>query len=70
MFKGFVYCGRCGYRKGAKLVKKLAKPCTPPGSLGIRTLEAIRDGKLPPGLDEWPALDVDDGSSSEELLLY
>ena len=52
-------------------MRKLAKPCAPPGSSGIRTLEAIRDGKLPPGLEEWPILEEDDGFSSDgSLSLY
>ena len=71
MYKGFVYCGKCGFRRGANQVRKLAKPCAPPGLSGIRTLEAIRDGKLPPGLEEWPILEEDDGFSSDgSLFLY
>ena len=71
MFKGFVYCGKCGYRRGATQVRLLAKPCSPPGLAGIRTLEAIRDGKLPPGLEEWPIQEVDDCASSDSsLFLY
>ena len=71
MFKGFVYCGKCGYRRSATQVRLLAKPCSPPGLAGIRTLEAIRDGKLPPGLEEWPIQEVDDCASSDSsLFLY
>ena len=71
MYKGFVYCGKCGYRRGANQVRKLSRPCAPPGLPGIRTLEAIRDGKLPPGLEEWPILEEDDGFSSDgSLFLY
>ena len=65
IYKGFVYCGRCGYRKGTNQVRKLAKPCAPPGLAGVKTLSAIQDGKLPPGLTAWPDHDGDDGSSSE-----
>lgn len=45
---------------------ELAKPCSPSGLTGIRTLEAIRHGKLPPGLQEWPLSEDDDGSSGGE----
>ena len=70
MFRGFVYCGKCGYRKGANQVRKLAKPCSPPGLYGIQTLEAIRDGQLPPGLNEWPILERDGNPSDSGLLLF
>ena len=69
-FKGFVYCGQCGYRHGANQIRRLAKPCAPPGSFGLQTLKAIQHGLLPRKLDQWPHPDEDGDSSSEGLLLY
>ena len=68
-YKGFVYCGKCGYKKGDNQVRMLAKPCGPPGSSGLRNLEAIRLGRLPPGMLEWPD-EGSDESSDEALTLY
>ena len=69
LYKGFVCCSKCGCKRGANQVRKLAKPCSPPGLSGIRTLEAIQNGKLPPGLNAWPDEESSDGSS-DELMLY
>ena len=70
-YKGLVYCGRCGYRKGANQVRRLAKPCSPPGTNGMLNLEAIRKGELPPKLSAWPNEDNhSDGSSGGSLELY
>lgn len=35
MYKGLIYCGKCGYMKGANQVRKLAKPCGPPDIGGM-----------------------------------
>ena len=69
VYKGFVYCARCGYRRGTNQVRLLAKPCAPPGQYGIRTLEAIQNGKLPPNLDAWPIEESSDDSSDELMLV-
>ena len=53
-YKGFVYCGKCGSRKGASQIRYLACECRPPSDTGKATLRAIQNGKLPPGLEEWP----------------
>ena len=72
VFKGLVYCGKCGYRKGTNQVRNLARSCIPPDTYGARNLKAILDGKLPHGLDQWPDQDDDDDGSScdSELALY
>ena len=53
-FRGFVYCGKCGSRKGLSSIKYLACECRPPSDFGRATLRALQDGRLPPGLGEWP----------------
>ena len=63
--RGLVYCSKCGYKGGANQVRKLTKPCAPSG---VRNLKAVRDGKLPPGLEEWPHSADDDGSLSDGSL--
>ena len=70
-YKGFVYCGKCGYRKGSNQVRNLAKPCAPPGSFGAATLKAIQQGRLPPRLHSWP-VEAAAGfpASDSELELY
>ena len=68
-YKGFVYCGKCGHKKGTNQMRILAKPCAPPAISGLRTLEAIQLGSLPPGMSEWPDEESDD-SSDEALTLY
>ena len=47
MFKGLVYCNRCGSRATHHL-RRLAFPCRPPGKHGRMTLKCIREGRLPP----------------------
>ena len=56
--RGLVYCRKCGSRKGSDLIKRLANACCPPSAYGRSSLAAIRDDRLPPGLDEWPDLCV------------
>ena len=53
-YKGFVYCRKCGSRKGASCIKYLARPCLPASSFGRSTLSALSHGRLPPGLSGWP----------------
>ena len=52
--RGFVYCKKCGGRKGTAVIKKLASACAPPSATGKQTLHAISCGRLPPGVGEWP----------------
>ena len=54
--RGLVYCSKCGSRKAADVLKKLAHPCEPPSIYGKATLKAILADKLPPNLDAWPAM--------------
>ena len=53
-FRGFVYCSKCGSRKGSSSIRYLASECRPPSDTGKATLRALSKGKLPPGLDDWP----------------
>ena len=54
-YKGFVYCKKCGSRRGALCIKNLARPCQPASNFGKSTLSALSHGRMPPGLTEWPA---------------
>ena len=47
-FQGMVYCGRCGSR-GKQHMRRLARPCVPPGAHGKLTLKCIMSGRLPLG---------------------
>ena len=53
--KGLVYCSKCGSRRGANHVMKLAYACEPPSDYGKLSLKAIAEDRLPPNLDEWPS---------------
>ena len=46
-FDGLVYCNRCGSR-AMHHMRRLARPCRPPGTYGKLTLKYIREGRLPP----------------------
>ena len=70
IYKGLVYCSKCGYRKGSNQVRRLAKPCFPPDSNGILNLRAIHKGELPPNVTHWPLEDSSDESSSGSLELF
>ena len=56
IFRGFVFCGRCGARSVSKS-HKLARPCEPPTSYGKSILAALSEGRLPPNMTEWPNTD-------------
>ena len=56
--KGLIYCNKCGYLASQKL-HNLALPCPIEagdalGKYGHRNLQALRNGKLPPGQHSWP----------------
>ena len=53
IFKGLIYCTKCGNRGPSKLVN-LSLPCTLPTDYGLRNLAAINEGRLPEQLDKWP----------------
>ena len=55
VFKGLIYCDKCGsYTQRTKL-GNLASPCSPPTSYGKTNIRRIHSGKLPYNLAEWPA---------------
>ena len=54
-YKGFIYCNKCGCRAGCHVLKGLAHPCEPPTSYGAASLNALREGRLPPRLSHWPS---------------
>ena len=54
-FRGLIYCRRCGCRAGNAILKNLSTPCQPPSATyGRLSLSRLREGKLPPGLLEFP----------------
>ena len=65
IYKGLIYCRECGARGPTKLVR-LRQPCDPrkvvtasgvtklESQNGQSNLDAIRAGKLPIGLIQWP----------------
>ena len=53
VYRGLVYCNKCGAR-GPSRLNKLADACEPPSADGQRMLNAVRAGVVPPGLDSWP----------------
>ena len=56
MYRGLIYCSKCGARAGASRLRKLAKVCEPavPGSTGRLVLDRINAGIKPPGIVKWP----------------
>ncbi len=48
MFKDMVYYNMCGCRTSGVGLKKLSKPCEPPTSYGILSLNYFNEGELPP----------------------
>ena len=56
IYKGLVYCNKCGAYSGTgRQVVKLSAPCVEPKRWGKDNKKAIDDGKLPRGLAQWPA---------------
>ena len=53
MFRGLVFCAKCGMRGPTKLVN-LSKPCLEPNEYGSMNLEAKSNRRLPEGMDYWP----------------
>ena len=52
IFRGLVYCNKCGSRGPSKLVE-LQRPCETPTESGLSNRDHIRNGKLPVGLLQW-----------------
>ena len=56
IYRGLVYCNKCGAYSGTgRQVVKLSAPCVEPKRWGKDNKKAIDDGKLPRGLAQWPA---------------
>ena len=53
VFKGLVYCNKCGCRGTDQLIK-LSWEFNPPTTYGLMSLKALRQGKLPPNCPGWP----------------
>ncbi len=54
IFRGLVFCSKCGARSGRLGFKLLANKCLPPKGYGLASLYSLREGKLPPNLSRWP----------------
>ena len=54
-FRGVIFCNKCGHY-GVNRFIKLVHPCEKPKHLshGHKSLAALRNGGLPPGLFDWP----------------
>ena len=55
VFKGLVFCMRCGLWASHRLLKLVAACRPAKGRSGGLTLGRILEGKLPSGLPAWPA---------------
>ena len=55
IYRGLIYCNKCGVRAGNFGVKLVAKPCGPPTEYGLQSLLALRQCKKPPSLAAWPS---------------
>ncbi len=55
IFKGLIFCFKCGVRAGSFGMKSMSKPCAPPTEYGAQSIAALRQCKLPPNLTSWPA---------------
>ena len=64
MYRGLIYCNKCGARSGRLGIKLLSKHCEPPSVYGQQSLEALRQCKKPPGLEKWPS-DPEHGDESQ-----
>ena len=58
ILKGLIYCRHCGCRAqtghGGGSIRKLATPCQAPTEYGLASIKALRQGKPPPNLGDWP----------------
>ncbi len=55
IYRGLIYCIKCGARSGRLSIKLLSKQCGPPTEYGQQSLDALRQCKKPPNLDRWPS---------------
>ena len=56
IYRGLMYCAHCGARGQATRIQLLAGLCKTPEKLsnGAKTIAAIKAGKKPPGVAQWP----------------
>jgi hypothetical protein len=52
--KGLVYCNDCGAYSQKHKLHKLADECEPPTKWGLESRRALRAGRLPRKLNQWP----------------
>ncbi len=53
-YRKLVYCNTCGGRDCRLGMIKLGSQRQPPEGYGLASLEALKEGRLPPGLTRWP----------------
>ena len=53
VYRGILYCNRCGCRGISKL-HNLARKCEEPRAAGQSLLKTIKKNRLPCGVDIWP----------------
>ena len=63
-FRGLLFCSVCGALSQKQKLGNLAYQCSPPGEYGKRNIKYLNQGKLPPGLVQWPdeCPDTDDST--------
>jgi hypothetical protein len=56
IYRGLIYCCRCGARAGSNQIRKLAKVCetAASGSPGRLVIDRINAGRKPSGVLKWP----------------
>ncbi len=55
IYRGLIYCNKCGVRAGSFGMKLMAKSCGPPTEYGLQSLLALRQCKKTPSLTAWPS---------------
>ena len=53
-YRGLIFCQRCGNITQGDMAKSLVNKCGPAKAYGSRNLAAIRGGRIPPKVKEWP----------------
>ncbi len=54
IFRGLISYNKCGSRGGTNSLVNLSAPCAPPTIYGLASLNALKEGRRPPNLEQWP----------------
>ena len=58
IFKGIIYCDKCGVITQSKKLGNLASVCCPPTTYGNKNLNRLRKGNLPINVNSWPTHNI------------